>query len=54
MFVHVVPIKSPPLAEENKKLIACNNIDMTVIRENTEAEYSGLEHEVLFFIIFGI
>ena len=26
------------------------NVDLVTIRENTEGEYSGLEHEVIFFI----
>lgn len=41
LFAHVVPIKNIPGVKTRHE-----NVDLVVIRENTEGEYSGLEHEV--------
>lgn len=29
-----------------------DNVDIVTIRENTEGEYSGIEHEVFYFALF--
>lgn len=41
LFANVVPIKSVPGIETRHQ-----DVDFVVIRENTEGEYSGLEHLV--------
>jgi len=41
LFAHVVPVKNVPTVVTRH-----NNVDIVIIRENTEGEYSGLEHEV--------
>jgi len=41
LFAHVVPVKNFPTVKTRH-----TNVDMVIIRENTEGEYSGLEHEV--------
>ncbi len=40
LFANVVYCKSVPGVETRH-----DNVDLVVIRENTEGEYSGLEHE---------
>jgi isocitrate dehydrogenase (NAD+) len=30
-----------------------SNVDIAIIRENTEGEYSGLEHQVSYIIVFA-
>lgn len=30
-----------------------DNVDIVTIRENTEGEYSGIEHEVFYFILLN-
>lgn len=42
MFANVVRCKSLPGVESRH-----NNLDFVVIREQTEGEYSALEHEVM-------
>jgi isocitrate dehydrogenase (NAD+) len=44
LYSYVTHIKSPPVPEHVP--ITYRDIDFVVVRENTEAEYSGLEHEV--------
>lgn len=41
LFAHVVHVKTLPGVKTRH-----NNVDMVLIRENTEGEYSGLEHEI--------
>ena len=41
LFANVVPIRNIPGIETRHK-----DVDFVVIRENTEGEYSGLEHLV--------
>ncbi|KAL9649027.1 hypothetical protein ABK040_008404 [Willaertia magna] len=45
LYAHVVPIKAP-LGLPDSVYTPFRGVDMVVVRENTEAEYSGLEHEV--------
>ncbi|KAL6044609.1 NAD-dependent isocitrate dehydrogenase [Balamuthia mandrillaris] len=47
LFANVRPVKSIPGIQTGY-----SNVDLTVIRENTEGEYSGIEHEVRFFFCF--
>lgn len=42
LYANVRPVKSIPGVKT-----AYNNVDLVTIRENTEGEYSGLEHEVV-------
>ncbi|KAL6067835.1 NAD-dependent isocitrate dehydrogenase [Balamuthia mandrillaris] len=42
LFANVRPVKSIPGIQTGY-----NNVDLTVIRENTEGEYSGIEHELV-------
>jgi isocitrate dehydrogenase (NAD+) len=41
LYAHVVPVQLTPGVQTRH-----DNVDMVVIRENTEGEYSGLEHQV--------
>jgi isocitrate/isopropylmalate dehydrogenase len=41
LFAHVIHAKSIEGLETRHK-----NVDLIVVRQNTEGEYSGLEHEV--------
>ena len=41
LFANIVPIKNIPGIETRHK-----DVDFVVVRENTEGEYSGLEHNV--------
>jgi len=41
MFVNIIPIKSIPGIKTRYE-----NVDLVIVRENTEGEYVGLEHEV--------
>lgn len=41
LFAHVVPVKTIPSVKTRH-----SNVDLVIIRENTEGEYSGLEHMV--------
>ena len=49
LFASIVRCKSLPGIETRH-----NDIDMVLIRENTEGEYSNLEHEVIFNLEFLI
>ena len=44
LYAYVTHIKSPPVPEHVP--IVYRDLDFTIVRENLEAEYSGLEHEV--------
>merc|ERR1712063_13994 len=46
LFANVVPIKNIPGIETRH-----DNVDFIVIRENTEGEYTGLEHEISYGIV---
>jgi len=41
MFVNIIPVKSVPGIKTRYE-----NVDLVILRENTEGEYVGLEHEV--------
>lgn len=45
LFGHVTIIKTPPFPEKVPTIF--KNLDFVMIKEQTEAEYSGLEHEVV-------
>ena len=49
LFANVVLCKSIPGVETRHK-----DIDIVVIRENTEGEYSGLEHESVPGVVEGL
>lgn len=44
LFAHVVPVVSNPVPEHLRGRFP--NIDVVIVRQNTEGEYSGLEHEI--------
>ena len=46
LFANVVPIKNIPGIKTRHE-----NVDFVVIRENTEGEYTGLEHQVSIYIL---
>ncbi|KAF0983788.1 hypothetical protein FDP41_007703 [Naegleria fowleri] len=45
LYAHVVPIKIPQNLPDSV-FTPFRGVDLVVVRENTEGEYSGLEHEV--------
>ncbi|EFC42166.1 isocitrate dehydrogenase [Naegleria gruberi] len=45
LYAHVVPVKAPQNLPPSV-FTPFRDVDMVVVRENTEAEYSGLEHQV--------
>ncbi len=49
MYANLRPCKSIPGCET-----AYKNVDLIVIRENTEGEYSGIEHEVVLGVVQSI
>lgn len=49
LYANVRPCRSIPGCET-----AYSNVDLVVIRENTEGEYSGIEHEVVKGVVQSI
>ncbi|KAL0486507.1 isocitrate dehydrogenase regulatory subunit B [Acrasis kona] len=46
LFAHVVPVHKPPGFSDELK-VPFRDMNTVVVRENTEAEFSGLEHTVV-------
>jgi len=47
LFGHVTIIKTPPIPKHLRASHIFQDLDFVIIKEQTEAEYTGLEHEVI-------